>query len=255
MEVGRQATLASAHELGVPTDVVLISGEFDLRIVDPEAWRTSDPSVGLRLDSEFTWTRIRHGRPRAGACEQRIFLNGRLAACHRSSGHLMTHEELEVLRSAQRGTPPPWTAAMLDVPDPEAVPPSAVGRRDPFNVVLAGLRRDGNELVARVAPRFANRALFDHSYDHITMQILTEAARQLALAAVGDGSDRSLRHWQLTRLTGTFTRFAELDTVVTVRTSVPAKPSGEFMLSVVVEQDDENVAEVEVTIAPYEGTS
>lgn len=68
MEVGRQATLASAHELGVPADVVLISSDFELWVTDPDAWRSAGSCAGLRLDSEFTWTRMRHGRPRAGRC-------------------------------------------------------------------------------------------------------------------------------------------------------------------------------------------
>jgi hypothetical protein len=254
MEVGRQATLASAHELGVPIDVVLISEEFDLRITDSDVWRTGDPSTEVRLDSEFTWTRLRHGRPRAGVCEQRIFVNGRPAALHRSSGRLLTRGDLELIRTAQREIPPPWTADLIDRPDPEAVPPPSVGRRNLLNVVLAGLRRDGQALVARVAPRWSNRALFDHSYDHLTMQVLTEAARQLALAAVGDFSGAALKHWQVIGLTGRFSRFAELDAVVTVRTSVPATPGDEVVMRVVVEQDQESVAELTVSLTRQPGS-
>jgi hypothetical protein len=248
MEMGRQATLASAHELGVPPDEMLISADFELRITDPDAWRTDDAFTGVRLDSEFTWTRVRRGRPRAGVCEQQIFLNGRPVARHRSSGRLMSRDELELLRAAQRGTPPPWTADLDDRPDPQSVPPSVVGRHDPRNVVLADLRRDGAERTARVAPRWSNRALFDHSYDHLTMQVLTEAGRQLDVVAVGDG--RGPWNWQLTGLTGTFYRFAELDSVVRVRTSVPADLSAELVLPVTVEQDGEVVADLGVTLVP-----
>jgi 2-oxo-3-(phosphooxy)propyl 3-oxoalkanoate synthase len=255
MEVGRQATLASAHELGVPADVVLISGDFGLRITDPDAWRISDAAAGLRLDSEFTWTRIRRGQPRAGICEQRIFLDGRMAASHRSSGRLLARDELDALREAQRGTTAPRTADLADRPDPEAVPPSAVGRHDSLNVVLAGLRREGRELTARIAPRLSNRALFDHSYDHLTMQVLTEAARQLALAAVGGESGRALDSWQVIGLTGTFARFAELDAVAVARTTAPARVTGELDLPITIEQDSELIAELEVTLVRYQESS
>jgi hypothetical protein len=255
MEIGRQATLASAHELGVPADVVLISGELDFRITDRDAWRLSDCAARVRLDSEFTWTRVRRGRPRAGLCDQRIFVNGQLAATHRSSGRLLAREELESLRMAQRGTSPPQTADLADQPDPEAVPPPTVGRRDPLNVVLADLRREGRQLVARVAPRLSNRALFDHSYDHLTMQVLTEAARQLALAAIRDDSGRIPRNLELTGLAATFARFAELDAAAVVRTAVPAQVSGELILPVTVQQDSETVAEFEVTLVVHEGRS
>jgi hypothetical protein len=130
-----------------------------------------------------------------------------------------------------------------------------VGRHHPLNVVLAGLRREGRYLTARIAPRLSNRALFDHSYDHLTMQVLTEAARQLALAAVGDESGRALGRWQVVGLTGTFSRFAELDAAAVVRTAGPTGITGELALPVTVEQDSELIAELQVTLAPYREVS
>lgn len=255
LEVCRQASLASAHELGVPLDTILISGGFGLEIVDPGAWRAARDTGRMQLETAFTWTRMRRGRPRAGVCEQRILLDGALAATHTSSGTLLTRSDMATLRAAQRGTPPRWTADLVDDPVADAVPPAAVGRRDPHNVVLAGLRRDGGRLAARVAPRWSNRALFDHSYDHLTMQVLTEAARQLALLRVGgsdagpdhgaDDGDR-LRGWELTGLSGTFSRFAELDEVVTARADAPGA-SG--LVAVAVEQAGETVADLELTFA------
>lgn len=248
MEVGRQATLASAHELGVPADVVLISSGFELRVTDPDLWQEAGLCAVLRLDSEFTWTRIRRGRPRAGTCEQRIMLDGRLAARHCSSGQLLAPGELAALREAQRGTPPPRSADLADQPDPQAVPPELAGRRDALNVVLADLRQDGESFTARVAPRLSNRALFDHSYDHLTMQVLTEAARQLALIRLGGGSARMAQDWQLIGLTGAFARFAELDAVATVRAATPASSGDHVTVPVTVSQDGESVARLEVTL-------
>ncbi|WP_433524907.1 AfsA-related hotdog domain-containing protein [Nocardia pseudovaccinii] len=248
MEVGRQASLAGAHESGVPNGAAMISEDFDLRIIDPGALRIGAAPVELLLDCVFTWTRVRRGRLRAGVCEQAIFRDGQLVASHRTTGQILTKNELDALRTAQRGTPAPWTADLVDVPDPAAVPSGLVGRCNPHNVVLADLRRGRDELAARVAPRWSNRALFDHSYDHLTMQILTEAARQLALTGVDDGSGVALRDWQVTGLTGTFSRFAELDAVVTVRASIPVPSDGELVVPVTVEQDGQSIATVEVAL-------
>ena len=243
MEICRQASLASAHELGVPTDTILISAELDLDITDPEAWRTAGDSGEVRIDVEYTWTRVRRGRPRAGVCDQRVVVGGVLAARHRSSGTLLSRADMANLRAAQRGTPPQWTDDLVDAPVPDAVPPAAVGRRDPRNVVLARVHHDGAGLAARLAPRWSNRAFFDHSYDHLTMQVLTEAARQLALLRVGD----TFANRELTGLAGTFSSFAELDADVMVRAGGP-DPGGR-RVPVTIEQSGATVAELTLTFA------
>jgi hypothetical protein len=247
MEVCRQAGLATAYELGVSTGVVLITEDWDLRVAVPGTWRGDDPVIGLRVDSEFTWTRVRRGRPRSGTCQQRVFLKGQQIATLQASSLFLAYEELDLLRTAQRGDPPPWTADLVDQRDPELVAPYTVGRRDRLNVVLAGLAHTAGEVSARVALPLANRALFDHSYDHVTMQILTEAARQLTLAAV-TASGRAIADWHLTRLAGRFMRFAELDSTVTVRATPPAPDDSSLDMSVVIEQDGNVVAEVELTM-------
>ncbi|MDT7729664.1 MAG: 2-oxo-3-(phosphooxy)propyl 3-oxoalkanoate synthase [Actinomycetota bacterium] len=254
MEVCRQAGLATAYELGVSTDVVLITEDWDLWVAEPGAWNGAEPVTDLRIDSEFAWTRVRRGRPRAGICEQRVFAQGRQVATLNATSRFLNYEELAVLRTAQRGTPPPWSADLAARPDPELVQPHIVGRHDCRNVLLAGLRRGPGELSARVALPLANRALFDHSYDHVTMQVLIEAARQLSVVAV-TAPDDAIHQWRLTRFAGRFTRFAELDSAVTVRTASPVLETDVREFHVIVEQEGEHVAEVELTLAHDEGRS
>ena len=243
MEVCRQAGLATAYELGVSTDVVLVTGDWDLRVAGPGPWGAGGSAIDLCIESSFEWTRVRRGRPRAGTCRQRVFAAGRPIASLHATSQLLDHEELEILRTAQRGSPPPRTADMVAGPDPELVPPPVVGRRSALNVVLAGLVRGAGEASARVALPLANRALFDHSYDHVTMQVLIEAARQLAVA-VAPGPPGG-RH--LARLAGRFVRFAELDSTVTVRGAAEAAGHESRTL---VEQDGELVAELQLTMTP-----
>ena len=247
LEVCRQAGLATAYELGLPTNVVLVTGDWDLRVAGPDAWSGGAPTVDLRVDSTFTWTRVRRGRPRAGTCEQHVFAGDRHVATLRASSQFLDYGELEVLRTEQRGTPPPRTADLVARPDPELLQPHVVGRRLPGNVLLAGLLRGEDEVSARVVLPLANRALFDHSYDHVTMQVLLEAARQLAVAAVV-GGDGAAAGWHVSRLTGKFTRFAELDAPVTVRAASGAAPAAERELLVVVEQEGHRVAEIDLIL-------
>lgn len=254
LEVCRQATLASAHALGVPVDVVLIASTFALQIIDEQAWRAAGGAPELRLDSRFTWTRLRRGRPRAGDCEQFVFIEGRPAARHRITGQLLTVEELQLLRSVQRESPAPSTADATGGHLQGACTPATVGRRDPRNVVLTDLRQDSaGRSVATVAPCFSNRALFDHAYDHLTMQVLTEAARQLALASSTPSELTSTSVGvRVVGLDGEFSRFAELDSPVTValERSGPAPRTGP--VTVRIEQADELVGRVTVTLS---GTS
>lgn len=115
-------------------------------------------------------------------------MGNRVIAEHFSGGRILTKNQLQALRSEYRGTPPPTTANLheltfTDVQDPIA--PERVGRRNPLNVVISQLNTTETP-TAQVTPNVANKALFDHAYDHITMQILTEAARQLYLATRPD---------------------------------------------------------------------
>ncbi|MBO0805533.1 MAG: hypothetical protein J2P25_20955, partial [Nocardiopsaceae bacterium] len=85
------------------------------------------------------------------------------------------------------------------------------GGANPMNVVLSGVSRAGGCVTADVTPRLANRALFDHPYDHIPALVLTEAARQLAVASFGGSAAEAV----LTGVNAGFGRHAELDQPLT----------------------------------------
>ncbi|MFD9095696.1 AfsA-related hotdog domain-containing protein [Streptomyces collinus] len=247
MEICRQAGSATAHELGVDANVVAIPEDWHLHVAEPAGWPSDEPVTDLRIAGEFPFTRVRRGRPRAGICKQRVFAGGRQVATLQAKGRFLDHAEQDMLRTALRGTPPPWTSDMVYRPDPGLVQPHVVGRRDPLNVVLADLAHDAGEMSARVALPLANRALFDHPYDHVTMSVLTEAARQLILSAV-NAPGHALRGRHLTGLAGRFARFVELDAPVTVRAALPASETGACEIPVAIEQGGERVAEIGVTL-------
>jgi hypothetical protein len=169
---------------------------------------------------------------------------------------VLPYREHELLRGALRGTPAPTTSALADraddLADPRQAAPAAVGRVHPLNVAVAEVVRGPGTVTARVTPRFGNRALFDHDYDHLPAMTLTEAARQLALVSVDNGSGFGLARTQVVGVDGTFWRFAELDQplVATASTAPAETGAGRITTRVHFVQDSIPVAESTVTLAP-----
>jgi hypothetical protein len=233
LEVARQATIATAHELGAPTNNILISGEFELRL-DLEAIRgLATSETNLVIENRFTWSSLRGGAPRAGRCDQRLLAGGSVIAEHWSTGRIMTRSQLEALRSEYRGTPPPLTHELEPASPINPLAPERVGRTIPENVVISDLTENTERVEAQITPHLSNRALFDHSYDHVTMQILTEASRQLHMVSASKGQ-RS----EISAVLGLFHSFAELDSALRITSS----KDGRF----VIEQDDRLVASLTI---------
>jgi len=92
---------------------------------------------------------------------------------------------------------------------------------------LSDLSGTGGSTTAKVTPRFSNRALFDHPYDHIPAMVITEAARQLALASFGAAARDGL----LTGVNANFHRHAELDQLLTAAMPAAAQPPAEVTVT------------------------
>lgn len=205
LEAGRQAGIAGGHLLGFPPDTIMMVDSFELDISDVPALRIGHLPGELLIDSRFDATRMRRGRVRQGVVRQDLRLGTGHLGTHSMRVQIVSREELAALRTVVRGSPAPTTRDMTDVDDLLQASPAMVGRVNPLNVVLAQVERGARAAQAVVRPRFGNRSLFDHDYDHLPAMALTEAARQLALVACGDE-----HAWPAT-LTGEFRRFAELD--------------------------------------------
>lgn len=243
-EVARQATLASAHALKVPQKTILISSECELDIQDIAAFADPEKPTAITIENTFDWTAMRRGEPRAGICKQVILVNSQIAATHWSSGQLMSHNQLAALRAEQRGDLPPWTAQMTDRPDGVALPPNSVGRTNPLNVVLAQLEIADGIVRANIAPPWQNRALFDHSYDHLTMQILTEAARQVAMLTLSQQPGAKVDNWDVHFVKGKFGQFAEIDLPVVVKAQIPVEQADAVRVAVEIVQAGQVIATI-----------
>ena len=80
LEIARQATIASAHEVGVDAGNTLISNEFGLTIYPHEIAALNPEDTNLLIRNYFDWTSIRRGAPRSGRCYQQLITGNRVIA-------------------------------------------------------------------------------------------------------------------------------------------------------------------------------
>lgn len=248
LEACRQAGIYGAHAVvGLPLGHSMIVSTFSIELDDVDATITGAEPGELVLDTTLSGNPTPRGRVRNAGVEQELYLGGRLAGRHELSLKVMRQSEIAALRDFQRGTVPPSTAAYQGFRGDDQVAPHLVGRVDPRNVVLAGLRRSPDAVTATVSPHFGNRALFDHEYDHLPAMVLAEAARQAALALVDDGTGAELVHWCVAGVTAVFERYAELDELLLAHAT--AHPGGaERKVNVKFTQGGEGVAEIGVRL-------
>jgi 2-oxo-3-(phosphooxy)propyl 3-oxoalkanoate synthase len=249
LEAGRQAGIAGGTLIGLSSEIQMLVGSFTLHLDAPELLRSATRPGELRIENSFEAVRVRSGgRIRRGLVRQELALNGEPIGSHVMECQFVSKAENEALRQVMRQSPAPSTADFPDGPVPGHVPAEEVGRNDQRNVMLAGLTREPGRVFARVAPRFDNRALFDHSYDHLPAMTLTEAARQLALVAVRDETGIMPDPAQIVAISGAFGRFAELDSPLSAEATTSWEGGTTCQVHVTF-LHDEAIASTQITIA------
>lgn len=239
LESCRQAETCGAHTcLGLPLDTKFVLNRWSLDCF-PHSYDDRTP-LTLRIDVRAD---VRHrGIGRSTECGYVMDLT--------ADGDPMGRAEMTVtyleparysaLRTMRRSGPPPMSTE-LAAPGPRvrALPGGITfGRRDPRNVVIDDVVRDGGTATATLVPPVDHASLFDHPLDHVPGAAVTEAAAQLAAAVTGG---------EVTGFSGEFRRFVELDAITTLATE-PATPGGE--VGVRVEQSGAVVAGLRITVRP-----
>ena len=109
-------------------------------------------------------------------------------------------------------------------PRPVALPPAAVGRHDPRNVVISDpvALDDGTRFEAAIVVDEGHPVYFDHPLDHIPALLILEAFRQTAVVATARTASVAPERLLLTGLQVRFTEFAELHQAATVVATVEA---------------------------------
>ncbi|WP_256104944.1 AfsA-related hotdog domain-containing protein [Streptomyces sp. ODS05-4] len=249
LESGRQAAIAGSHtHIGLSEHTTMIVDAFRIDLRGPKELLIGAEPGRLLIDTEYIGRPTRRGRYRKGTVAQRYSVDGTEVGEHEMDVLFLTRHENEVLRHAQRGTPAPLTSDFGDQgpagDDDRAPAPALVGRGNPLNVVLSHVEDTPGAVAAVVAPRFDNRALFDHVYDHLPAMTLVEAARQLALLATGGP-----RSAYVVGFEARFARFAELDAAVRAEAPRGRVRDGRGVTPVRFLQAGAEIARVSVTVA------
>ncbi|MFD6142356.1 ScbA/BarX family gamma-butyrolactone biosynthesis protein [Promicromonospora sp. NPDC060271] len=234
VETVRQAAVSVSHRhLGIPLGLAFLFRDLDVEVDDPDALRVGARPAHLEVGTTIEAQRTVGGRVTGVRFSGRVFVDGRLALTGQGSLMVMTPAEWKSLRElGRRHSVSAAGPLSQSAPSPSAQPPSTqppsparprtVGRRDPRNVVvsrpvLVGRRRAESLLHVDTGHPY----LFDHPLDHAPGNLLLEAARQSAAAAV------SLAHGGpqpaglvVLACTGSFDAFVELDLPTQVVTEV-----------------------------------
>jgi hypothetical protein len=240
LEAARQAGIYGAHVVGIPFTSTMLISVSTLMVTRPDLLNAADRPIRLVVPSVFESRRPGTRRAWSGRVTQTFELGGTVVGTLCLDALVMTHDQHAAVRSIVREGPVPTTAQMLDRPHPRAVEPARVGRTHPSNVVLAAVQSGPEGHSALVAPLFGNRALFDHVYDHLPGAVLSEAARQLAVYAVGAAD------LEVVGIDARYPRFAELDLPVVASTPVTGPQLTE--IPVRFTQDGAEVTSITVTV-------
>ena len=254
MEVCRQAGLATAYELGVSTNVVLITEEWDLRVAESGTWSTRR-------------TRDRPAYRRAGspglACAAAALALEPASSASSSKG---SRSRPCLARASS------WAMKNLRFSEPRSGATHLRGRR---TWSIAGSRAGSatHRRQARSTECSAGRPGTQRWRSVGTGRIAAgescpvrpllrprhDASSHRGRSAVDRVGRDCVSRWgprsHLSRLAGKFKRFAELDSTVTVRAALLPAEAAAQEFHVVVEQDGELVAEIDLTMTRSSGRS
>ncbi|WP_369375294.1 ScbA/BarX family gamma-butyrolactone biosynthesis protein [Promicromonospora sp. Populi] len=243
VETVRQAAVCVSHlHLGVPLGLAFLFRDLDVQIDDADALRVGDRQAHLEVGTALEARRTIGGRVTGVEFTGQILVDGRAALTGRGSLMVMTPAEWKSLRGLGRRETLSAAEPLLPSPQPSPQPsaqpsaqtsaqpsaradPRTVGRRDPRNVVVsqvslvpssAGERRAESWLHVDTRHPY----LFDHPLDHAPGNLLLEAARQSAAAAVSLSHGLQPSDLVVLACTGSFDAFVELDLPTQVVTQV-----------------------------------
>jgi A-factor biosynthesis hotdog domain len=142
------------------------------------------------------------------------------------------------MRAARRGSPPVWSDDAGVVTPGQPVAPHLVGRSLSINVVLADADARLDRVTAVLRPPVRHPSMFDHPQDHVPGMVLTEAARQLSVLALGAWHAVAPMGLMLVAVEAEFHAYAELDRVTSVTALEAGHVGRDFSVTVDFEQGD-----------------
>lgn len=212
LETVRQAAVLVAHRyLGVPLGYVFIFQRADLRMTDLDAHRIGPEPGRLVAEVAIVERQERDGALAVMELQMGLAIDGRPCSEATGTGIFLPREAYQGLRAHVRSRKP---LEQAPAPAPRRpLPPAAVGRRNPRNVVVAEARQGPTPpgVSTEVLVDQTHPCLFDHPQDHVPGMLLLEAYRQSAILAATGATGSPAERAVLTRCQAVFTEFAELE--------------------------------------------
>ncbi|MBX7550433.1 ScbA/BarX family gamma-butyrolactone biosynthesis protein [Streptomyces sp. NPDC004232] len=257
LEICRQASIYGAHaQLGIPLETTFMVGDWAIEVRDSAALTVGGTPGELLLSETMTPTYDRRGRITAVRFDIRMDMAGQPVGTAHIQVSSAPSAQYAALRFMQRGSTPPMTSVFRTTGARHGTErPDRVGRGNPANVVLrdAEPNTDRGSLTAVLAPDFGNSGLFDHDYDHIPAMVLMEAARQSALLLTAGSGTGGEPHGiaSVSALQASFSRFAELDSLVRITATADFLQDSRHRVSVTCEQSGATVAVISTDIISH----
>ncbi|MBN0046883.1 A-factor biosynthesis protein [Streptomyces actuosus] len=166
--VRQSGTLLSHAEYDVPMGHRFVLDSFDVTT----SWKhLAVGPLPAELDVEVAFTDVQYRGPRPASARYtaHVLRSGDRVATAHVAFTCMSDAVYRRLRAGRT------SETVLALPVPTGLPPAAVGRALPADVVLAPSDRDGRW---RLRVNTAHPVFFDHPLDHVPGMLLLEAARQ-----------------------------------------------------------------------------
>lgn len=215
LEACRQTGVLISHRhLDVPLDRAFIMHRMSLHIGDLDGLRQGPEPGRALIRTEADVYRNQAGKLRGYDFRADVLINGTEVAKATGALIFVGRPAYQALRTKGRDALD-WS----DAAAPRAVPapPAVVGRRDPRNVVITDPVQRGDEgWRATVVPDHDHPHLFDHPLDHLPGNLLIEAARQVAVAAVARSAGLDPATLVPVSVDASFSSFCENDLPTTV---------------------------------------
>ncbi|WP_179166529.1 AfsA-related hotdog domain-containing protein [Streptomyces sp. CB03238] len=248
-EVARQASEAMVHRLmGVPLDRPFVIGTMRVEVLDRAAVAVTRAATTVL--AEFVVKRAKRwpdGTPRHLLSSTILHIGGVPAADFSGTLMMLKGDTYRALRE-DGAVPSAGAPAHRRTGEPRATP-EEVGRNDPRNVVVGGLREENEGITADLVVDLDDPVFFDHELDHLPAMLLLEGARQSALAALARRDGVPARSLSAVDCTVNFHQFAELGAPVTCT----AVPDGAGTVAVQLVQGDDVIAEGGITLVTGNG--
>ncbi len=222
LEISRQIGVLVAHEyLGVPHGSQFVFDDLTIELDNLSALRIGPQPAQLVYHVYLRDMRYRRGELTGGHLAGDMFLDGQPIGHVHGGAVYLARSKYAALRKLM------GTSATTEPqpPPPPPLPPSAVARFDPRNVVIAqpeGDARPGGTLTARVLVDPSHPTFFDHPLDHVPGNLLIESVRQTAVAAIARTHGLPPEAAVVRRCFVDYGRFAELGAAVYCR-AVPGE--------------------------------